>query len=381
MKDDQLIADVEAVRKDYPDNGVVSLRENGITTYTRMFAVLRDEAALDDLRGTLCWVVLNLYKTIDKRRAAPSLIACLQASDAEVVASASAAAGQLGIKYAIPHLTKIATDRAQTQKVRFWAINALGGINDERAEFVLQDIFNDETDDISCRADALEWSAALFGTQLVDDYIRYLSHDSADLRFWSAFGLTHMLLHLDNLSGLEALDKVVAFDHVLPAHWGWHVDREALFAFEGIYQDLLVHDPDDTPSSSERHPSLISPAPEYQTFVNDYRHWNEGFIYTTDPTPPITFRVDPQWFANCLMKDWPTIKLDVRQPRPQAYLLDFLLNIDDHTLIGGLHRDGYALVVTGHLPSFQQFAKWYRGLFPPEQKLYLYEWAGEGVLL
>jgi hypothetical protein len=56
-------------------------------------------------------------------------------------------------------------------------------------------------------------------------------------------------------------------------------------------------------------------------------------------------------------------------------LIDFHLTLGGEMLIGGLHRDGYALVLTGVKDAVDEFAVWYRGLFAAEQPLFLYEWA------
>jgi hypothetical protein len=72
----------------------------------------------------------------------------------------------------------------------------------------------------------------------------------------------------------------------------------------------------------------------------------------------------------------PSAAFDVRSPKPQAYLFDVQLMLDGGMLIGGLHRDGYALVLTGAEDAAREVAAWYRSLFAPDQLLFLYEWAG-----
>jgi hypothetical protein len=47
--------------------------------------------------------------------------------------------------------------------------------------------------------------------------------------------------------------------------------------------------------------------------------------------------------------------------------------------IGGLHRDGYGVVIRGDRTSIYAFAAWYRGVIAAEHKLYLYDWADEGI--
>ena len=67
--------------------------------------------------------------------------------------------------------------------------------------------------------------------------------------------------------------------------------------------------------------------------------------------------------------------------RKQAYLLSWLVETEGETILGGLHRDGYALVLTGEYEAILRVARWYRGIIPSETLLYLYEWAGPAELL
>ena len=68
----------------------------------------------------------------------------------------------------------------------------------------------------------------------------------------------------------------------------------------------------------------------------------------------------------------------MRDPKPQAMILDWLAEIDGDLLMGGLHRDGYGVFITSHRGNIETFAKWYRSIIADEHKLYLYEWADEG---
>ncbi|NJK27620.1 MAG: hypothetical protein HC925_02390 [Coleofasciculaceae cyanobacterium SM2_3_26] len=54
--------------------------------------------------------------------------------------------------------------------------------------------------------------------------------------------------------------------------------------------------------------------------------------------------------------------------------------IDGYTLMGALHRDGYAIVLTGADPAVFAFAAWYRDI-ARQSALYLYAWADVGYRL
>src|SRR5262249_33475734 len=156
--------------------------------------------------------------------------------------------------------------------------------------------------------------------------ISWLRHPSADIRFWAAYGLTNLRQTMDISPALNDLDQIVAFDHRVPVHWGWHVDREAVEALETIYYYPFPQDNEDFFPSCCSY--LISPAPEYFTFVTDYRRWTETWEYSTQPTPPVILKIEPEWLASQLEQRWQGIVLNNRQPRPHAYVLDWQLEID-----------------------------------------------------
>jgi hypothetical protein len=90
--------------------------------------------------------------------------------------------------------------------------------------------------------------------------------------------------------------------------------------------------------------------------------------------------VDPVWLADHLRAAFPGVNFEAR-PGSQAYLLSWLAETEGETVLGGLHRDGYALVLTGAYTAIMRVARWYRGIIPSETPLYLYEWAGPAELL
>ena len=81
------------------------------------------------------------------------------------------------------------------------------------------------------------------------------------------------------------------------------------------------------------------------------------------------------------MESWPTIQLNSRDPKPKTYLLDWKLKIGKGNLIGGLHRDQYAVVLAGVETTILKFAVWFRNLISKEQRLFIYRWADPGYEL
>jgi hypothetical protein len=126
---------------------------------------------------------------------------------------------------------------------------------------------------------------------------------------------------------------------------------------------------------------LISPAPEYMTLDWRYRKTEDGGQYTTEALPEIKLKIQPERLAQKLSEEWSEIRLNVREPHPQAYVLDWHLQIGGENLIGGLHRDQYGVVLMGDRDVIERFAVWYRSLFPETQRLYFYEWADVHVEL
>jgi len=378
-QDDRLLQDLEAGH--YKEETIDALKQQGITTYSRLFALLLDEATDVSLRIELCQVLSSLYKIVDKRRVATPLMVALASTNADLSTSAARALGQITVKRAIPQLGQLATDKSLPDDARLWTILALGWMHDQRATPFLWQIVYDKTDISSLRGDALEQISSSSNQNDVQKYIDLLQDEAPDVRFWAAYCLTQG--GLDVSAALNVLDKVVAFDHNLPIGWAWHVDREALLPFENIHFRRLqppVTDDEKDYFYSYSNTYLVSPASEYASFIHDYRHWTESWVYTTDPTPPITLNIDPAWFADQLRARWPDVALNVREPRPQAYSVDFQVTIDGQALIGSLHRDGYALVLTSRkdAPVFA-FTAWYRSLFAPDQPLYLYEWSHTAI--
>lgn len=376
MRDDQLLADLEPML--HTAEAVASLKEHGITTYTGLFHLLRDENANSKARYHGAYALGRLHDFADKRRAVPALLVALRAIDEEVRATAAFALSMFRSQRAVLSLIEVAADRNQSDRVRLYSIQALASIGDERALPHFRRIMFDPTETVMARSQVIEWSQQ----DLLEDWITLLADPVVDVRFWAAYRLA---TSFDDISpALKALDHVVAYDHNLPLYGLWHNDREALLPLETIYYHQVVSKVVDEDGDWHYPPCcmyLVSPAAEYSTFTWKFLEYQPDSSPKAKPLPPVTLNIDPLWLAKRLQDSWPGIELNTRQPRPEAYLLDWKLVVDGETLIGGLHRDQYALVLTGEDKVTFAFMAWYRNLLAPEQALYFYEWADVHVTL
>jgi hypothetical protein len=359
-----------------PDN-LSRLAESHFETYDDLFNLIRDESADIELRVTVCHIVGQLYKTIDKRRAVPPLLIALQSSHHLLRMTAARALGMLHARRATLPLIAIATDSALPENVRADAVYALEMIGDGRATATFVELIYDETAPMHVRTLALENSYKFNERDWLPDYLKLLSHPSPDMRFWAVFSFAQISNTRDYNAALEKLDEIVAYDHTLPVLWGWHVDREAILPLEQLYYRPYARFEDGYYFGEGTY--LISPAPEYFTFVKEYRQWTESWEYANQPVPPIDLHLDPDWLKTELESAWQGITFNHRQLK--AYLLDWTLQIEEKSIIGALHRDRYAVVLTGDYRLVQRFANWYRSIIAPEHPLYLYEWAGDGEAL
>lgn len=380
MRDDQLLQDLEKAVH-FPNEKNDWLREYNITSYSQLFAFIEDESNNAKRRWDACYIVHRLWKTVDKRRAVPPLLAALNASDEQVRWAAANALGMLKSQRAVVPLLRILGDRTDSVTVRHWVIDALNMIGDERALPLFWQIINDPTEHVELRSRAIE--EMFERPEPIQRFVTLFVDPVPDIRFWAAYALGHA----SSPEALSELDRIVAHDHILPICWGWHVDREAMLPLETIYYRKTLgfyenNSEGEYPWYGMGNVYLISPAPEYDTLMHDFREWHDDYYYTTKPLLEITFRLDADWLAEKLRAQWPEIRLNVREPRPESYILDWHLQIEDQNLLGGLHRDRYGVVLTSPDDALvYAFAAWYRSLFSAEQPLYFYEWADYGIPL
>lgn len=387
MVDRDLLGDLPAY--DYLQKYATLLRKHDITTLTALDRLLRDPNAAPELRVAACWVCIGLshwrgrrYAGVDRRRIVPALMQAFHAREEEVREAAIRALGLLRAERAYEMLLKLVVDKAWGANLRASALNVCSQLHDARALPHMRTIIFDEADDIHVRSEALEWSAPL----PIDDYIALLRNTSADLRFWAAFRLlAGMTYEADIAPVLDALDQVAAFDQAVPDGFGWHVGREALRALD-ILRYAPYHQRDDEARDEPYAHGwytgtwLISPRLEYSDFLRQHRVWQDHGHYQTSPAAPPDLQIAPDWLRTQLIAAWDGIVFDLPVRAQQTYTLEWHVQIADRSLIGGLHRDGYGVVLTGSDPAMLAFTAWYAGLFesPPMR---LYAWADDGVLL
>jgi hypothetical protein len=151
MRDDQLLQDL-ATGARLPDEKYDWLGEHKITTYSKLFAFIQDEANATKLRWEACYVVHRLWKVVDTRRAVPCLLAALNASDEKVRCAAANALGMLKSKRAVLPLTTILADKTQSVTFRHWSIDGLNLIGDKRAIPLFWQIIDDPNEHVEIRS-------------------------------------------------------------------------------------------------------------------------------------------------------------------------------------------------------------------------------------
>ena len=124
---------------------------------------------------------------------------------------------------------------------------------------------------------------------------------------------------------------------------------------------------------------LISPLLEYADFQR--ASWQrEGEERRWQPLQQsTTLRLDPAWLSDQLKQQWQGIRFNVIEPQPQSLILNWEIDMPNGLLLGGLHRDGYGIMLTNRsYDDILDFAVWYRSIISPEHPLRLYEWADSG---
>lgn len=279
-------------------------------------------------------------------------------------------------------LMNIILNRSEDAMFRAYTIQALS--LRQKKGFIAQSLRNlifDETEELVVRAHVIEFCFnVLRADAKLSLFQKLLEHPAADIRFWTVFALTNMAHTWHNISSVfDKLDKIVAFDDDIPKFFGWHVHREALAALEYLY--FRRYCGRRKPLSELPSMRLISHLPEYDRFSRLYRDYESNFQKrpTVEMPKPSLF-IEKEWLREQLQLAWQEITFQVR-PNSQAYQLSWIVRISGQRLLGGLHRDGYAVVVTGADTARNLFICWYRTIISHDHPLFLYEWAGMGVEL
>lgn len=305
----------------------------------------------------------------------------LESPDGDIRLEAIQRLGHARNWWAHKQLTAIALNQNEPELARIYALQALSyPYSRGKIARALRGIIFDETENLNIRVEVIEWCSGVLRTdKQLSLFQKLFEHPAADIRFWTVFALTNMGHTWHNIAPvLDKLDRIAAFDDHIPEFFGWHVHREALAALEHLYFRRYCGRRErrrDYPSMR-----LISPAPEYVRYDRLYRSYDTDFR-KLDPAvmPKPTLVIEKAWLKAQLQMAWPEIIFQVR-PNSQAYQLSWIVKIEGQRLLGGLHRDGYAVVVTGADTARNRFICWYRDIIA-EHDLFAYEWASVGIPL
>lgn len=382
MQDNQFIDDL--VNISHSPEAIEKFKTYNIKTYSAMFEALSNPKQELNIRINACQAIFVLWSSIDRRRAVPVLLKAIKSPEQELRHNIVRTLGQLRARQSVKALMAITQNQAEDIQVRYLAVEALGMIQDERAKPMLQRLVLDVSDSPYIRSAAIEWAyLLLFDKDDLSIFDKLLADPSPDIRFWSTFALANLGGHgYDITSMLSKLDHIAVFDHSVPEFWGWHVSREALAALERIYfQTYCQHyiDEHGYPNEHSWGVWLISPMPEYARYLRLYRKWSDDWRYTIEMQPAVSLEISPEWLKEQLQAAWQQVSFDVRIDSG-AYTLSWLIQIEGYNLLGGLHRDGYAIVLTGHSEAVRQFALWYCHIIANDS-IHLYEWASPGIKL
>lgn len=399
-------------------NEVDQIRQASIHSIDQLYALISDEQVEPKLRETACSVMYQFIsqmkpygtsKLIDRRRALPPLLKAAKSADdklrsaavwtlarlknkrafkvlteiaendplSDIRGIAISSLGWLDETRSFPILAKVVQDKTRTEYERIMAIQALVYQPAEQVVPILLPIAQDKSENLEVRSVVIEWSAYP-KPNLIPAYIEFLNDDIVEIRFWAAFGMMDMTQFGDTSSALAAYDRAIAYDHA-PAPGWWQVSREAILPFEwSWYRKLANLAPDEYMGVGSY---VVSPLLEYWNYQQKTRQYNNSEMVFTPLEQSTTLDMDPLWLQEQIRTRWPNAKFNVRQPKPECYRLDWQIDIQERMMIGGLHRDGYLIVLMGRDEDAAEFAVWFRGLISSEHVLRFYQWADFGVTI
>lgn len=411
--------------KGYYKRQVNKVTSAGISTYEQVYAALSDLHTDEKLHVAVLVVLWNIYlsrahpneEILDRRRLVISLTHALQSRHWQVREWALQLVICLDLTETAPMLEKLMlTDRSE--RVRYYARRILTTMGNEKAielsiefasqalahrsdqyrnhesaiitlaEFadrpqvlqILLDTMLDTTEGSDIRGFTARWLAHMATPSAIPVYVRLLADSDVEVRFSAAQGLASMGISIDVSEGLAEIDRVVARDNEVNLGQ-WSVASAALPALERCWYRKLV-EPD--AKMWEKRLVLISPQLEYR----DYQVAGERVDSTTGLGDYVlveqstTLAIDPAILTAQLLEKWPNAKINVRHPQPESLILDWLIEGGEEPVMGGLHRNGYWLFLTGLEAEVQEVAVWLRGIIPNEHLLRLYSlghWADFGV--
>jgi hypothetical protein len=378
--------DIIAQLEDLAPYQLALLQTYPITSIDSLLALIRSDNTDIPLRTAACHAVSVLYSKqvfTDGRRLIPALLCALGARSITVRQETLWTLKRFKSKRVDSALLAILLNPAEDPVLR-WRIAALSDrlMDQPNHQPLLRRIIFDEAEPLHLRSVVLENVSSLS----INDSIALLEHPLPDMRFWVAYRLSQQDWEsAESITPAFALlDQVAAADHVLPHYWGWHVDREALNPLGRIRFERYRHWIRDDDGEAHEIPWwqtwIISPAPEYEHVTARYRQFQADGSCRNLPLPPVSLQIEVDTLRSHLKERWPTVTINPAHLECRTYTLNWVLQHDQDTLIGGLHRDGSTVVLTGPDTIVFPMALWLASVFPAEP-LYLYEWAGSGVIL
>ena len=203
---------------------IKTVLESGVSLRTDLLTILKNKRARANLLIKVCWILGRL----GDRRAVPAIISALAHDDARVRQAAAQSLGELGSRRAVPSLVALLR-RDKYGDVRGAAASALGALRDGRAFAPLASTLSNQREDPKVRGLAAEALAGLRHRGVAAALIAALSDQSAEVRFWAAFGLGQ----LRSRRALPDLELLAANDDAVLPGWG-AVREEATRAIEYI---------------------------------------------------------------------------------------------------------------------------------------------------
>ncbi len=427
MSERDLLADLEATRQDFYKNAqlpqakasfgrdIRKIQAAGITSYTAAYQFLMDTANDPKLRHILLFTLFRIWgygyiwqkrtEYLDRQEIMPALVVSLKDRHPDIRHQARQLVEYLELRECVPHLLHmIATDKSRYNRI--FAMTTLAGWQDpdarammlaivadrSKSDFfrthaifclwqypidpiiqnLLETILVDPTESVAVREQAAEALADMGRAETVDAYLALLSEPAANLRLWGVSGLGAISSKADISSAIPLIDHVASTDNAVPPHW-WSVASMAMRALELFWYQRLA--PETTDESY-----LVSPLLEYNDFQEASWVYSSGddaeFVPIQQTT---TLSIDPATVAKQIVERWPDAKINVRHPQPEALILDWWMEGKESPLMGGLHRNGYWVFLSGDEAATLEFAVWLRDLIPAEYPLRIYGWADPGI--
>ncbi len=360
---------ISLLRRVLMDERVDFLKANGVTTDVALYRALKTLGSNPELERAAFHVAEVLNFHLDADRLIPLLLNGMQSEEGHLRRLAATALFKLDDERVIQPLLQMLMNPAEDEYLRAWVIYELANRHLEDVLPSMRQIMMDASQPLRLRCTAIEWS---WQADWADDYRALLDAPEAEIRFWAAYAFT-VIRHIDRAPARERLDELACCDDTLPSDWGWSVGREALlplaFAYHGSGNGTAVW--------------VISPRLEYISLERSIKIQDaeRGYYRDLSRVPQPTLQIDPEWLRERIVTRWPKAEFDVYQPRPRTYALNWRLRVNNMLLHGGLHVDGYSIVLMmGKIEAVHRFAVWYRGQVT-DTPLYLTCWGDFSVEL